>query len=283
MTYANFNNKVRGADNRSQVFLARSTDGGASYSNPALVGDYDELPDCQATQGQDAGRACVPERGASKNSYFRASQSPIGAVDPTNPKRVLVTYGSYLNRNSNEGTGCTPTGLSALGLNTYRGAKDGGSNNDIIVSTSTDGAKTFSGGAIDPRMMPVVTTDNKQAKTSQFWQNSAFAPDGTFVVAYYDRQYGNDETTGYSDISLSTSMPPPTQFLGTFIGDYMGLAVTASAAHPLWTDTRTVDGFLCPGTAAPGTPPRVCTGSAANAPIANDQDAFSQRLPLKAG
>ena len=189
MTYANFNNKVRGADNRSQVFLARSTDGGASYSNPALVGDYDELPDCQATQGQDAGRACVPERGASKNSYFRASQSPIGAVDPTNPKRVLVTYGSYLNRNSNEGTGCTPTGLSALGLNTYRGAKDGGCNNDIIVSTSTDGAKTFSGGAIDPRMMPVVTTDNKQAKTSQFWQNSAFAPDGTFVVAYYDRQY----------------------------------------------------------------------------------------------
>lgn len=298
VTYANFNKKVQGADNRSQVFLARSTDGGASYSNPALVGDYYELPDCQATQGQDAGRACVPERGGSKNSYFRASQYPIGAIDPTNPKRVLVTYGSYLNRDSNESTGCTPTGLSALSLNTYRGAKDGGCNNDIIVSTSTDGARTFSGGAIDPRMMPVVTTDNKQAKTSQFWQNAAFAPDGTFVVAYYDRQYGNDETTGYSDISLSTStdrstythrrvtsssMPPPTQFLGTFMGDYMGLAVSASAVHPLWTDTRTVDEFLCPGTAAAGTPPRVCTGSAPNAPIANDQDAFSQRLPLKAG
>ena len=46
-------------------------------------------------------------------------------------------------------------------------------------------------------------------------------------------------------------------------------------------DTRTVDEFVCPGTAAPGTPPRICTGSAPNAPIANDQDAFSERLPLK--
>ena len=50
---------------------------------------------------------------------------------------------------------------------------------------------------------------------------------GTLAVTYYDRQYGDDEFTGASDVSVSTSsnltafttervtsasMPPPTQF-----------------------------------------------------------------------
>ncbi len=69
-------------------------------------------------------------------------------------------------------------------------------------------------------------------------------------------------------------MPPPTQFGGVFIGDYAGVAVTRSTAYPLWADTRTVDEFLCPGTGTPTTPPTVCTGSAPNAPIANDQDIY---------
>lgn len=298
VTYANFNNAESGTDNRNQMLLARSTDGGASFSAPVLAGEYYELPDCASTQGQNAGRGCVPERGSGQNSYFRASQYPIGAVDPTDPQRVLLTYGSYVNRNSNEQTGCTPTGFSAFGINTYTGVKNGGCNNDIVVSTSTNGGRSFSGGSIDPRLMPVVTSAEHQAKSSQFWQNAAFSPDGTFAVSYYDRQYGTDESTGYSDISLSVStdrvnyshrrvtsspMPPPTQFAGAFLGDYMGLAVSADSAYPLWSDTRTVDEFLCPGTATPGTPPRVCTGSAPNAPIANDQDAFGQRVPLTVG
>jgi hypothetical protein len=64
VTYANFNNTQTGKDNRNQMFLARSADGGASFSDPVLVGDYYELPDCQATQGQNAGRGCVPEPGS---------------------------------------------------------------------------------------------------------------------------------------------------------------------------------------------------------------------------
>jgi hypothetical protein len=69
-------------------------------------------------------------------------------------------------------------------------------------------------------------------------------------------------------------MPPPTQFAGQFIGDYAGLDVTATNAYPIWSDTRAVDEFLCPGTATPGTPPSVCTGSAPNATVANDQDVY---------
>jgi hypothetical protein len=120
------------------------------------------------------------------------------------------------------------------------------------------------------------------------------------VTSYFDRQYGNDETTGFSDISLSTSksvdlfrttrvttgsMPPPTQFSGTFYGDYTGLAVTDRAAFPIWMDTRDPDLFVCPGTAVPGKPPTVCTGTVAGGTFqadltANDQDIFTAGVPL---
>ena len=139
---------VTGKDNRNQVLLARSTNGGASFTAPVKVGDYYELPDCDTYQGvgADPGRACVPEKGASHNSVFRASNYPIGAVDPTDPNRVVVTFGSYINRNSNENRGCTPTGFAADGINTYTGVKDGGCNNDILYSVSGNGGGSFSGG-----------------------------------------------------------------------------------------------------------------------------------------
>ncbi len=67
-----------------------------------LVGDYYDLPDCVTYQGADPGRSCVPEKGPTSNSIFRATNYPSGAVDPTNPKRVVVTFGSYINKDSKE-------------------------------------------------------------------------------------------------------------------------------------------------------------------------------------
>jgi len=298
VAFNNFNNAVTGSENRSQVLLARSTDGGQSFSAPARVGYFYELPDCAAYQnGQDAGRACVPEKGPSANSVFRASNYPIGAVDPTHGNRIVVTYGSYINRNSNEANGCTPAGLSATtGGNLYTGVKNGSCNNDILLSTSTNAGASFTGGATDPRALAVVTTAAGQARSDQYWQAAAFSPNGILAVSYYDRQYGPDENIGYSDITASTSgdlttfrhvratsssMPPPTQFNGTFIGDYAGIAVTSRTVFPIWSDTRPVDQFLCPGTGTPTTPPAVCEGGATNASIANDQDVYTTGTPLR--
>jgi hypothetical protein len=290
VAYANFNNSVTGADNRNQVLLARSTDGGVTFSAPVKATDFYDLPDCDTYQGagSDPGRACVPEKGASTNSVFRATNYPIGAVDPTNPNRVVVTMGSYINRNSSEAKGCTPAGFATDGLNLYTGVKTGGCNNSILYSVSTNGGGSFAGTTLDPRLLPVVTTGRNQGSTDQFWQNAAFTPKGTFVVSYYDRSYGSDNTTGFSDFTVSathnmvfshtratsSSMPPPTQFSGQFYGDYTGLDVTATTAYPIWSDTRKVDEFLCPGTGTAGVPPTVCTGTAPNAQFANDQDVF---------
>ncbi|MEC3981957.1 sialidase family protein [Amycolatopsis sp. H20-H5] len=298
VVYDNFNNALTTpTDNHSQVLLSRSADGGQSFTAPVLVSTYNELPDCAAYQnGQDPGRACVPEKGPSANSIFRASNYPIGAVDPQHPHRIIVTHGSYLNRNSNENTGCTPAGINpATALNLYTGVKTGTCNNDIVLSTSDNSGATFTGTGTDVRQLPVVTTGNGQARTDQFWQGAAFSPDGTFAVSYYDRRYGSDENTGFSDITVSTSrggtafthtratsgsMPPPTQFNGTFYGDYAGIAVTSRTAYPVWSDTRPVDLFLCPGTGTPANPPRTCQAGAPNASIANDQDTYITAVDL---
>ena len=301
VAYANFNNSVTGSDNRNQVLLVRSTDGGQTFGAPVKVSDYYDLPDCATYQaGQDAGRACVPEKGSATNSVFRATNFPSGAVNPRNPSQVAVTVGSYINRDSNESNGCAPAGFSsATGINLYTGVKTAGvCSNKILLSVSDNGGSTFTGTTTDPRTLPVITTAPGQARTDQWFQWASFTPEGTLVASYYDRQYGSDETTGNMDVSVSSSnglshfavtratsssMPLPTQFpdsIGnsTFFGDYSGLTAE-SGAHPLWMDTRDPDAFVCPGTGAPGVPPALCSGTEPNGLVANDQNIFTATLP----
>ncbi|HEV7208987.1 MAG TPA: hypothetical protein VGN54_09630 [Mycobacteriales bacterium] len=292
VVWANFNNTVTGQDNRNQMLLAKSTDGGVTFSTPIKVSDYYDLPDCATYQGQDAGRACVPEKGNSTNSVFRAVNYPSGSVDPRNPAKLSITFGSYINKNSNESNGCIPAGFAANGNNTYTGVKTPGAcNNDILLSTSSNGGTSFSGAGTDPRQETTVTQGRRQATTDQFWQWQAYTTDGTLAVSYFDRQYGNDETTGSSDVSLSgsrdltafsskrvtsSSMPPPTEFGGIFYGDYTGLTAT-SEAHPFWPDTRSTDLFACldSATGQPASPPTLCTGTEPNGLTANDQDVYT--------
>ena len=307
VAYANYNNQpLSGPNNHYQVLLAKSTDGGVTFSAPVKVSDFYDLPDCDTYQGAgaDPGRACVPEKGPSANSVFRATNYPSGAVDPTNPSQVVVTFGSYINVDSKESNGCAPTGFASDGNPTYTGVKTPGAcNNKILVRTSRDGGATFTGGTADPRTAPVVPSAPAQARTDQWFQWAAINNLGQLAVSYYDRQYGNDETTGYSDFTLSGSrdkvnfghvrvtsgsMPPPTEFpnsqgSGVFWGDYTGLAAVDVVAHPIWSDTRPVDVFLCPGTATgPGSPPALCSGTEGNGIVANDQDAYTGLVPVPA-
>jgi hypothetical protein len=174
----------------------------------------------------------------------------------------------------------------------YTGVKTPGAcNNKILESISTNGGKSFNGNITDPTTLTVVNSAPRQKTTDQFFQWEAFNSGGKLAVSYYDRQYGNNEMTGSMDFSLSgsrdlqnfsvsrvtsSSMPLPTQFPdeqgnSTFFGDYIGLTVV-NDAHPIWTDTRSRDLALCPGTGKPGVPPKVCTfSSVQNGPMANDQ------------
>ncbi|QKG19217.1 sialidase family protein [Actinomadura verrucosospora] len=300
VAWANYNVAETGSDNGFQVLVAASKDGGATFSAPVKAAGYYELPDCDTYQGEgkDPGRACVPEKGTSTDSIFRATNYPNITVDPANPKRVVVTVGSYINRDSDEASGCTPAGLTPAdeGLGAlYTGVKTGGCNNGIVLSSSTDGAATFTGTTTDVRKLPLAGTGAAQARTDQYWQGTVFNPRGELVTAYYDRQYGTDETTGFSDITVAasrdlthftakrattSSMPPPSQFNGQFYGDYIMLDATATTAYPAWPDTRAAALVLCPGTGTPGHPPALCTAAASNASVANDQQISTAAVPL---
>jgi hypothetical protein len=77
---------------------------------------------------------------------------------------------------------------------------------------------------------------------------------GRAISSYYDRKYGDDQSSGFMDYSLADgsriirgtdrSMPPANDFPGTsgfstFMGDYTGLAIGQDGvAHPVWEDTR---------------------------------------------
>ena len=296
VAWDNFNNQpTSGNNNNYQVLLAKSTDGGQSFAPPVQVSPYYDLPDCDTYQGTGAnpGHSCLPEKGSSTVSVFRASNYPSGAVDPYNPNVVAVTFGSYINKDSNETNGCAPMGFASDTSPMYSGVKTPGAcANKILLSVSQDGGATFSGTGADPRTEMLVTQSREQAHTDQFWQWAAFTNYGRLAVDYYDRQYGKDETTGSSDISLSgsndltnfgqvrvtsSSMPAPTQFGGKpggqFYGDHAGLTA-GEKAYPIWSDTRAQDLFLCPGSGTPGNPPQLCGATETNGEVANDEETF---------
>ena len=296
VAYNNYNNAVSGNDNRNQVLLVKSTDGGASFSAPVKVADFYDLPDCATYQnGADLFRGCVPEQGSAQNSIFRANNYPSGAVNPTDTNQVAVTFGSYINPNSKEPK-CVPAGLSSTtGINLYTGVKTpGGCNNDILLSVSNNGGASFTGTTTNPRSLPSVTSGDGAA-ADQFWQWAAFNNDGTFAVSYYDRGYGRDETTGAMDVTVSSSsdlsrfkskratsdsMPLPTEFPDAngnslFFGDYSGLSA-GRAANPIWMDTRNPDLFICPSTS----PPALCSYTTPSGITANDQDIFTTSVGI---
>ncbi len=301
VAYSNFNNSEANAnDNHYQILLVKSTDGGVTFGAPVLVGTYYDLPDCATYQnGGDLGRACVPEKGSRTNSIFRATNYASGAVNPTNKNQVIVTYGSYINKNSNESNGCVPAGFSTTtGNPLYTGVKTAGAcNNDILISVSTNGGSSFTGTTKDPRQMTSVTNQGNQKTTDQWFQWAAYTTSGSLAVSYYDRQYNSDETNGDMDISLSGTndatagqfsavrvttahMPLPTQFPDAngnslFFGDYAGLTAVTNA-FPAWMDTRNAELFICPSSS----PPQLCVMKEPTGILANDQDVFTANVPV---
>src|SRR5262249_28047686 len=147
VVFDNFNSARSGAaDNHSQVLLARSSDGGASFSAPVKAGDFNDLPDCATYQGgADAGSACVPEKGSTAASIFRAANYPYGAAAPPHPGTIAVPSGSNINRNPNEANGCAPAGVNPATLqNLYTGVKTPGAcHNAIVLSVSHNGGASF--------------------------------------------------------------------------------------------------------------------------------------------
>lgn len=218
----------------------------ASWTAPTKIGDdFGKQPvGPDATSACPAGRQCLPPNGYRLDDFVEGSI----AVDRNN-----VLYSAWADFR-NGGANCHPNG-------SYAGATTP-CNNDVFYAYSTDGGATWSSTKL-------VTPTSKFGQSAQWMPWSAVSPDGRkYYVAFYDRSYGNCETTGCNDITLATitraatatpsiaykrittsSMPnlvvANNPLEAGFLGDYMWVS-TDSRGNPriAWADTRGLGGTV---------------------------------------
>jgi hypothetical protein len=208
------------------TIVARSTDGGATFTNKEIGRVYDDL-DCYPLNA--VGSQTL------SGEQFRLNSFPAASLDPTTGQLLIVWA-------DDQGAGSCGNGGTTF---------SGTTSNQVKLVTSPDGL-TFSAprritsGAAD-KVFPAVAANV-----------------GKSAVSYYTRAYSPDTETCAAD-GLTTGSPvcldaaarvstdnfaselrltdassnPFVQFRGSFIGDYTGIALGSDGiAHPVWTDFR---------------------------------------------
>ena len=218
---------------------------GASWSMPVRVGLMRAThPVGPPSQNGCPNRQCLPPNG------YRAPDETTVTVSVDLANELFVTWADHRN-NTN--------------VNCQLGAPGGGSgpcDHDIFYAFSTNGGAVWSATrTITPR------SNSRFGETAQWQPWSEVTKDGDRLwVAFYDRSYGNCETSGCNDITAAEirnptsgnpnvrysrvttgSMPNltpannPTQ--AGFLGDYMWVDTDSHGdAHIVWADTRPLRG-----------------------------------------
>ena len=114
VAWANFNNVVTG-QRQPQPGAAgpvdrRRADASARRSRSATTTTCPTATPTRAPAPTRAAPACRRRGRRTTRSSGRRTTRPARSTR-TNPNQVVVTFGSYINRNSNESNGCTPAGL----------------------------------------------------------------------------------------------------------------------------------------------------------------------------
>jgi hypothetical protein len=237
---------------RDQIVLARSTDGGLTFTNVEVGRVYDDI-------------GCYPlnvAQGRARLSFeqFRISSFPSLAIDPTTGGLAIAWSDDQNN------PGC------AAGAASFSGT----TNNQVKLVASADGITWTAPNIITSgadKVYPAVGANNGRTVVGYYTRDYSPVPTATdhscgrgFLdtsdagypssgVHYIDLapvclDYAfSSSTDGYaSETRVSTqSSNPYVQFSGSFIGDYTGVAVdSAGGAHTVWTDSRGLPGSTTP-------------------------------------
>ena len=200
----------------TSIRFVRSSDGGVSWSPPADVAAGLPSPGFFMLKNAD------PQFGADVAAGLTSNSLPTAAA--ASDGTVYVAWTDFP-----EGS-CAPDASSNPPC----------TNADVRLAVSRDRGLTWS--------PPVKATDETN-RTDQFFPWIAAHPGGLVSMVWRDKRLDPDNMmvdTFYTNTSdgagflpnvrvSSTSSPLPA---GTFLGDYQGLAVTASGVFPVWTDTR---------------------------------------------
>jgi len=212
----------------------------SSWTQPVKINDLiDNHPTgpfpADPISGCPGGRQCLPPNG------YRVPEFTSISISIDNSNRLYAVWSDF----RNGGPPCVGSTVTATPP----------CDNDVFYSYSTNGGATWS---TEVNIAPAADVGaNAQ------WQpwSEVIASGQRLYVAYYDRSYGDCETSGCNDITLADirsaatgsptinrirlttdSMPNlvpannPVQ--AGFLGDYMWLDTRGNTAHVVWADTR---------------------------------------------
>jgi hypothetical protein len=214
----------------------------ASWTSPVKISDdfgFQPIGPVAST-GCPAGRQCLPPNG------YRVQDETFGSISIDSAGRLYHVFSDARNLGAN----CNPLGSAATATPPC--------DTDVFYSYSTDGGMTWS-----------AETQLTPAGSAQWQPWGAVTPNGKkLFIGYYDRSYGNCETTGCNDITMVTvgkpATPSPTlkyirittssmpnlvvannPIQAGFLGDYMWVS-TDRKGNPLvvWADTRGLGGTV---------------------------------------
>jgi hypothetical protein len=232
---------------KNQIVLARSTDGGQTFTNVELGRVYDDI-------------GCYPlnvAQGRQRLSFeqFRVNSLPSLAIDLTTGALAIAWADDQNN------PGC------ANGASSFSGV----TNNQVKLVTSANGITWTTPTQItsgNDKVYPAVGANNGRIVVGYYTRDYSPVPTAsdhscqrgfldttdpgyptspTTMVHYVDKvpvclDYAfSSSTDGYaSETRVSTqSSNPYIEFSGSFIGDYTGVAVdSAGTVHSAWTDFR---------------------------------------------
>ena len=233
-----------------------------------------------------------PTRSSGRRNY------PIGAVDPTDPNRVVVTFGSYINRNSNETQRLHPAGFAADGINTLHRRQDRRLQQRHRATASPptaalaspappptrDSCRSSTDGARPGQHRPVLAGRRVHPR-----RDARGRPTTTGSTA-------TTTTTGYSDITVSASHDRSTSRARRATSSSHAAADPVrrpvlrrlrrhrrSPARPPTRSGPTPAPSTCSSAPAPdttGNPPTRLHRLGAQRAVANDQDIYTAGVPI---
>jgi hypothetical protein len=214
--YVGFQYYPNGTKASAQDRIAKSTNGGASFSPNTTI---NAGPNLQG--GLDIGDARGYFAVNGSCTLFRHRSFPILGIDPTNSQNVYATWAG-----GNLETPYTCGGFSGV-------------HSDVLFSRSTNGGTTWSA--------PLKVNDDPSGK-DQYYPWLDVAPSGKITIGWHDRRNdaSNFKHVWYQDSSTDGGLTfgvdrrvgnfqsQPTDF----IGDYAGLAAENDIVLPMWWDSR---------------------------------------------
>jgi hypothetical protein len=222
--------------NGDAIILARSTDGGSTFTNTELARAYDDSN-------------CYPHNVAQgrqtlSGEEFRINSFPSFAIDPSNGHMAIVWADDEANASCGYEKG---------------GSFVGPTSNQVKLITSTDGTTwssptVITTGAAD-KVYPSVGAND--GRISVGYYTRAYSPTSddcraatldtvTMDITYFGgpvcldyAQLASDDSFASENRLTTDSSNPYLEFAGSFIGDYTGGVVDGdgNAAH-VWTDDR---------------------------------------------